>query len=179
MATSAPKVRVGVGVFVLASKNEDRNNPRFLVGQRKGSHGAGTFALPGGHLEFGEETEECAARELLEETGLKIVNVRYLTATNDYMPEEKKHYITLFHVCFRESDEDEPQLLEPDKCKSWEWIAWNDLLRWIQNSHSQSTDGESSKHEVFLPLLNLVKQRPGVRPTDAQPTNGLRSSDEA
>lgn len=43
MATSAPLVRVGVAVFVLASKNEDRENPRFLVGRRKRStvHGSG------------------------------------------------------------------------------------------------------------------------------------------
>lgn len=166
MATSAPKVRAGVAVFVLASKNEDQENPRFLVGRRKGSHGAGTMALPGGHLEFGEDTEECATRELLEETGLRVADIRFLTATNDYMPDDNKHYITLFHVCVRENDSDEPQLLEPDKCESWEWIAWKDLLGWIQTSQNTSAEDDSLKHKVFLPLINLVKQRPGVRPTD-------------
>ncbi|KJK73857.1 hypothetical protein H634G_10863 [Metarhizium anisopliae BRIP 53293] len=166
MATSAPLVRVGVAVFVLASKNEDRENPRFLVGRRKGSHGAGTMALPGGHIEFGEETEECAARELLEETGLKVTDIRFLTATNDFMPDDTKHYITLFHVCVRENDDDEPQLLEPDKCESWEWITWNDLLGWIQTSQNKSAENDDLKHKIFIPLLNIAKQRPGVRPTD-------------
>ncbi|EFY84579.1 hypothetical protein J3459_012774 [Metarhizium acridum] len=118
MATSIPKVRVGVAVFILASKNEDRENPRFLVGRHKGSHGAGIMALPGGYLEFREETEECAARELLKETSLKVTNIRFLTAINDFIPKDTKHYITLFHVCVRENDSDEPQLLEPDKCES-------------------------------------------------------------
>jgi 8-oxo-dGTP diphosphatase len=37
--------RVGVGVFV-------RKNDKYLIGKRIGSHGSGTFALPGGHLVF-------------------------------------------------------------------------------------------------------------------------------
>ncbi|KHN98624.1 NUDIX hydrolase domain-like protein [Metarhizium album ARSEF 1941] len=166
MASPAPNVRVGVAVFVLASKNEDRENPRFLVGRRKGSHGAGTIALPGGHLEFGEEPEECAMRELLEETGLGVANIRFLTATNDHMPEDNKHYITLFHVCVRENDGDDPQLLEPDKCESWEWIAWKDLTGWIETRQDNNSQEDALQHKVFIPLINIVKQRPGVRPTD-------------
>lgn len=56
----------------------------------------GTWGLPGGHLEFGESFETCAARETLEETGLKIKDVRFLNATNSIMKVENKHYITIF-----------------------------------------------------------------------------------
>ncbi len=31
-----------------------------------------------------------------EETGLDIENVQYLTATNDVMPKDGKHYVTVF-----------------------------------------------------------------------------------
>ena len=44
---------------------------------RLGSHGAGTYALPGGHLEMGESWEACAAREVLEETGLEVSGLRF------------------------------------------------------------------------------------------------------
>ena len=54
-------VRVGVGVFVW-------RDGRFIMGQRLGSHGANTWSVPGGHLEFGESWEDCAIREVKEET---------------------------------------------------------------------------------------------------------------
>ena len=75
-----PKVGVGVGVVVVADEprgdgegNGNASNEasvRVLVGRRRGSHGAGTWALPGGWLEVGEEFAVCGARELIEETGI-------------------------------------------------------------------------------------------------------------
>ncbi|KAL2872026.1 nucleotide triphosphate diphosphatase NUDT15 [Aspergillus lucknowensis] len=96
-------VRVGVGVFALNSEN------KFIVGKRKGSHGADTWGLPGGHLEFNESFEECAVRELKEETGLDVYDVRFLTATNDVMPADEKHYVTVF-VGARVKDGQKPQV---------------------------------------------------------------------
>ncbi|CBQ73543.1 conserved hypothetical protein [Sporisorium reilianum SRZ2] len=61
-ATVVP--RVGVAVFVSNEKGH------ILIGKRTGSHGAGTLALPGGHLELHESFYDCAAREVYEETGL-------------------------------------------------------------------------------------------------------------
>ncbi len=81
-------VRVGVGVVV-----QDPNNPHQLfAGVRKGSHGSGLLALPGGHLELMESWEECAMREVEEETGLILdkEHVSFLHVTNDPMPSEQK-----------------------------------------------------------------------------------------
>lgn len=91
---------VGVGVLVVRAG-------RVLLGQRKGSHGAGTWALPGGHLEFGETVAQCAIREVLEETGLDIGTV------------------TLFVTAH--SAAGEPVLCEPDKCSEWRWCRWSEL----------------------------------------------------
>ena len=55
-----------------------------------------TWGLPGGHLEANESFEECAEREILEEAGLHVRHLKFLTATNDIMPVEGKHYVTIF-----------------------------------------------------------------------------------
>ena len=62
---------------------------------RLGSHGSGTFALPGGHLEFGESWENCAEREVLEETGLRLTTVHFETAVNSVFGADS-HYVTIF-----------------------------------------------------------------------------------
>lgn len=166
--TDAPKVRVGVSAFILKSTQEPRNNPRFLIGERINAHGAGTWALPGGHLEFGETPEVCAAREVEEETGLKVKGVRFLTATNDYMPSDNKHYVTMVTVCERQDERAEPQLLEPDKCRAWEWVSWEDLLRWAEQQRDAKGKGGEVivEKKLFTPLLSLIEQRPGFLPVN-------------
>jgi 8-oxo-dGTP diphosphatase len=158
------QVRVGVGAFVLSSSQQDPQNPTFLIGKRLGSHGAGTYALPGGHLEFGESPEECAAREILEETGLEVKNVRFLTATNDILKKDKKHYITMFVVCERASEKDEALVMEPDKCEGWEWSTWEELVALVKKEREVKED-EVLERTLFQPLLDLVEQRPGVVPS--------------
>jgi 8-oxo-dGTP diphosphatase len=111
-----PAPRVGVGVIVV-------RRGLVLLGLRKGSHGAGSWALPGGHLEFGESVEHCAAREVREETGLEISEVASGTYSNDVF--EEKHYVTLFVVA--RSEAGEPAVLEPEKCSGWCWFRWSEL----------------------------------------------------
>ena len=109
---------VGVGVLVV-------RDGQVLLGQRKGSHGAGTWALPGGHLEFGETVAQCALREVLEETGLDISTVTPGPYTSDVFHAEGKHYVTLFVTAH--SAAGEPALCEPDKCSEWRWCRWSEL----------------------------------------------------
>lgn len=49
----------------------------------------GFWSYPGGSMELGESFEECAKREVLEETGLECIELTYFT----HMSGEKMHYI--------------------------------------------------------------------------------------
>ena len=131
-------VRVGVGVFIFKEGT-------FLMQQRVGSHGSGTWSVPGGHLEFGETFEQTARRETEEETGLTIKNVRFGGVTNDFFESENKHYVTIWMLSEWESGQ--PINSEPEKCLALEWRTFNKLpaplfLPWAQLLKSE-----------FLPVI--------------------------
>ena len=89
-----------------------------LLGKRKGSHGAGEYASPGGHLEYLEAFADCAVREVREETGLEIGPIRFLRVLNvhAYAP---KHYVDLAFAADWVGGE--PVVCEPDKIDRWDW----------------------------------------------------------
>jgi 8-oxo-dGTP diphosphatase len=64
---------------------------------------------PGGHLEYGESFADCSKREVLEETGLEVGELKFLVATNDVM-EEGKHYVTVFMTCVITGENKVPQV---------------------------------------------------------------------
>ena len=105
------EIRVGIGVMVM-------KGDKVLLGQRKGAHGAGEYAWPGGHMEYMESFEEAAKREVQEEAGIEICNVRFLRLYNlkEYAP---KHYVDIGLISEWKSGE--PQIMEPEKCLGWGW----------------------------------------------------------
>ncbi len=93
----------------------------------------------GGHLEFNESLEECVTREVAEETGIAINNIRFGAITNDIFTIEVRHYVTIFMLADYASGE--VKLMEPDRCEKWAWFEWDKLPR-----------------PLFLPVQNLLKQ---------------------
>lgn len=129
--------RVGIGVFIC-------KEGKFLMGKRMGSHGEGTWTVPGGHLEYGESFADTAKREVLEETGLVINNVRFGAVTNDFFEEEGKHYVTVWMLSEYESGE--ATILEPDKFVEQGWFDFDSLptplfLPWEQLLKSEFIEG--------------------------------------
>jgi 8-oxo-dGTP diphosphatase len=87
--------RPGVGIAVLIT--DPLHHPgEVLLGQRRGSTGPGTFALPGGHLERFESFEVCAAREALEETNLGIVDLEQVAIDNCFVEAKDYHYVCVY-----------------------------------------------------------------------------------
>ena len=117
-AAEANRPMVGIGVIII-------KNGKVLLGLRKGSHGAGTWALPGGHLEFNESIETCTEREVLEEVGIMIGNIEKVTFTNDIFAKEGKHYVTCYVKARYMSGR--VRRMEPDKCLKWKWCKWGEF----------------------------------------------------
>lgn len=146
---------------------------KMFAGIRKGSHGAQTLALPGGHLELFETWEQCATREVWEETGLRVHNVRFLHVTNDIMEADHKHYVTIFmgaEVTFGGNDDSEsddnnynndgvPKNMEPQKCQGWESFSLAEL-REIAVASSSAATTTTPAINLFVPLRNLMIESP-------------------
>eukprot|EP00697_Spironema_sp_BW2_P007470 gnl/Spiro4/21751_TR10657_c0_g1_i1.p1 gnl/Spiro4/21751_TR10657_c0_g1~~gnl/Spiro4/21751_TR10657_c0_g1_i1.p1 ORF type:complete len:168 (-),score=24.86 gnl/Spiro4/21751_TR10657_c0_g1_i1:20-523(-) len=158
---SEPVVRVGVGVFVLPPATHQQQPQRVLIGRRLGSLGANKLALPGGHLELSESWAECAIREVREETALVIQNVRCKAVINNPCMDgnASRHYITIFMVGDVAPDSPELANLEPEKCESWAWTTWDDLVR--QHCSDDSV--------FFDPLRRFINHWRVTRPPGADP----------
>lgn len=87
-----------------------------LEGKRKGSHGANEYAWPGGHLEHSEGIIDCVIREVKEETGIEIQNIRFQFVANvlKYLP---KHYLHIGLIA--DWKRGEPKVLEHEKVEEW------------------------------------------------------------
>lgn len=135
-------VRVWVWVFFV-------RDDKILIWKRKWAHGEWRYGFPWGHLEFWEEVEDCAMREMNEETSLTSQEIpERMIFTNDIMREENKHYITIF-VRIKEASWT-PQVCEPDKCEEWIWLSWDEIKKlWDKN---------------FLPIVEFIKQYPDFDP---------------
>jgi 8-oxo-dGTP diphosphatase len=103
--------KVGIGVII-------ERDGKVMVGKRLSGHGADTWQIPGGHLEFGETFEEAAVREGKEETGLQdIVAKAVISLSNDIAYD--KHYISI--GVLTQSKAGEPANPEPEHSTGWHW----------------------------------------------------------
>jgi 8-oxo-dGTP diphosphatase len=125
--------RVGVAAII-------EKDGQVLLVKRKNAHGAGSWAVPGGHLEFGETPEKCAIRETREEVGIEITDVRFVAITNDIFPEEGRHYITIWMRGTLKSGE--PRIAAVNEVAEVGWYNWKSL-----------------PSPLFISLDNLLNQR--------------------
>ncbi|WP_405866757.1 MULTISPECIES: NUDIX hydrolase [unclassified Streptomyces] len=103
-------VRVGVQAIV-------RSADGVLLGLRKNTFGEGSWGLPGGHLEIGESIFEATARELMEEVGIRPVELRVACVT-DPQPEANHHMQIGVDVLGYDG---RITVREPDRCERWQF----------------------------------------------------------
>lgn len=113
------RVNCGVAVMIL-----DRDF-KMLMGKRKGSHGAGTWAFPGGWVRHGETLDETLRREALEETGLIVEPnlAKIASVGNTRFEEEDLQSVTILMRVFPGRWTGTPVVKEPGKLDGeWQWF---------------------------------------------------------
>lgn len=126
---------VGIGVYVF-------QGDKVLIGKRgaKSTHAVDVWGGPGGMVEYGESLEDAARREVREEAGIEIKNIRVGSVTSDVFQDKDRHDVTVCMMADYESGE--ATVLEEGKMEHWEWVPWADI----------------TKYSLMLTVQNFLRQ---------------------
>ena len=94
-----PRPAVTADCIVITKEAE----PKVLLIQRGDEPYKGCWAFPGGFMEIDETTEQCAIRELEEDTGLKVDEVHQIGAFSKVDRDPRGRTITVAYLAFVEA----------------------------------------------------------------------------
>lgn len=98
MAYSYDYPRPAVTADCIVMTRED--DPKVLLIERGHEPFKGCWAFPGGFMNMDETTEQCAIRELEEETGLKVTDIQQLGAYSKVDRDPRGRTITVAYLAF-------------------------------------------------------------------------------
>lgn len=89
-----PRPAVTADCVVIAKENE----PKVLLIQRGNEPFKGQWAFPGGFMNMDETTEQCAVRELEEETVLKVTEIKQIGAYSKVDRDPRGRTVTVAYL---------------------------------------------------------------------------------
>ncbi|CDE54746.1 MAG TPA: NUDIX domain-containing protein [Clostridiaceae bacterium] len=99
-----------------------KDNEVVVTKYKKGNKKEGYYDIPGGKIEEGESPKQTAIREMKEETGIEIQNLKY----KGIMTIEYPDRLFIFDTFITKEYEGEPQEFEENTS---EWIDIDELLK--------------------------------------------------
>ena len=99
-----------------------KDNEVVVTKYKKGNKKEGYYDIPGGKIEEGESPKQTAIREMKEETGIEIQNLKY----KGIMTIEYPDRLFIFDTFLTKEYEGEPQEFEENTS---EWIDIDELLK--------------------------------------------------
>ena len=96
----------------------------------------GQYVVPGGHVELGETLEAALRREVAEETGLSIRDIRFV-CTQEFIYDpafwQPRHFIFFDYAC--RADRTEVQL--NDEAEAYVWAAVDEALHLPMDAYTE------------------------------------------
>jgi len=89
-----PRPAVTADCVVIAKENE----PKVLLIRRGNEPFKGCWAFPGGFMNMDETAEQCAVRELEEETGLKVTEIKQIGAYSKVDRDPRGRTVTVAYL---------------------------------------------------------------------------------
>ena len=142
-----PRPAVTADCIVITREAE----PKVLLIQRGSEPYKGCWAFPGGFMNMDETTEQCAIRELEEETGLRVSDVHQIGAYSKVDRDPRGRTITVAYLAII----DEPiAVTGQDDAAKAEWWPLSDLPH-LTSSTSDATQPSTSElgRPSLLPQL--------------------------
>ena len=133
-------VRYTADVVLLARVDGDLH---VLLIRRAWDPHQGMWALPGGHIDPGEDSEAAARRELVEETGLVVYALQHVGRYDTPGRDLRGQYTTDAYVCLLPDVASVADLAQPtagDDAAAAQWMPVDDAIR----------DGLAFDHEEIL-----------------------------
>ena len=97
---------------------------KVLLYKRVNPPEAGHWNIVGGKVDLMEPAATAAKREAEEETGLAIGDVTFLCISEQIIPEDGQHWLSLIYVA--RDVKGEPGVTEPDKLSDMGWFDMDD-----------------------------------------------------
>jgi len=134
-----PRPAVSTDCVIFGFNGKDIN---VLLVRRGNDPFKGILALPGGFLEPNETLEECAKRELLEETGIKSINLRQYAVFSELERDPRTRVISVLFY----------GLLGPSAMESQDICCGSDAseLKWMLLNEAMSNNNLAFDHREAI-----------------------------
>jgi len=122
-----------VGVFIF--------NPAGEMLLLKSHKWPGKYVVPGGHVELGESIEEAAIREVKEETGLDVHDLKFICFQefiHDPAFWKRRHFIFFDYICRTDS----PEVKLNDEAEEYVWVSLEAALDLSIDSYTRRSIDE-------------------------------------
>ena len=116
------------------------------------------YALPGGHIEYGERVEEAVKREVKEETNLDVEIIEFFMMQDCIFPDEfykkERHFIFIDFLCRATNS----VVKLNDEAESYVWVKVEDALKLPVESYTVNLLKKYSFNEFGRLFNGLMKK---------------------